>query len=653
MESWQQQGAKLVSTRIASPVGRVTFAILCVLVAFAVQFSFRDVFERFPFFLFWFALILSAWYGGFVGGLVTTLLAVMLVNFFFIPPVGDLYFEVNDILIAVAFAFIGVVISWLREGQLRTEVLIDQQHEEMRTTLTSIGDAVITTDAAGRVTLMNPVAESLTGWKLDEAAGKPLATVFRIINEDTRQPVESPVDEVLRLRSIVGLNSRILLLAKDGREIPIDDSGAPILDSEGRIRGVVLVFRDISQRREMEGFDQQIQQFALQLSGLTTANEVTRVIGDTIIRMTKASYSSVFRLTDDGQHLERTQSAGLQADYLQQHPSFPLDSLNPITDSVRTNQIIWIQTQADYISRYPQLEADIRQLGVQSAICIPFYQKGRAMGGMFVSFTQPKVFAPGEREALFVMAQFCAQALERVRLYESEQKARLEAEKANETKLQFLGVVSHELRTPLTSIKGFSSTLLADDVTWEPAEQRGFIEIIDQEADKLQDLIEQLLNLSRLQSGTLRVEPAPSTVNEILQAAENQLTMLAENHHLTLSIPDELPMVMVDKERMVQVICNLVQNAAKYSPAGTTITVSAKAVDHTVQIDVRDEGAGISPELREAVFEPFQQLEGGRKGVGLGLAICKAVVESHGGTIWIADVPPPGTQVSFTILTVN
>ncbi len=127
-----------------------------------------------------------------------------------------------------------------------------ERRDWLHTTLTSIGDAVISTDAGGLITLMNPVAEKLTGWTLQEAQGKPLTEVFRIVNQETRQTVENPVDKVRRLNHVVGLANHTILITKAGQEIAIDDSGAPIFDANGTIAGVVLVFRDVTRQRALE-----------------------------------------------------------------------------------------------------------------------------------------------------------------------------------------------------------------------------------------------------------------------------------------------------------------------------------------------------------------------------------------------------------------
>ena len=129
---------------------------------------------------------------------------------------------------------------------------IHEQREMFRTTIASIGDAVMTTDTQGRITYLNSVAQSLTGWRQEAAVGQPLETVFRIVNEETRASVENPVAKVLREGIVVGLANHTVLIAKDGTERPVDDSAAPIRDPKGNVAGVVMVFRDVTERRRAE-----------------------------------------------------------------------------------------------------------------------------------------------------------------------------------------------------------------------------------------------------------------------------------------------------------------------------------------------------------------------------------------------------------------
>ena len=167
------------------------------------------------------------------------------------------------------------------------------------------------------------------------------------------------------------------------------------------------------------------------------------------------------------------------------------------------------------------------------------------------------------------------------------------------------------------------------------------------------DLIEQLLDLSRLEAGTLRIAPKRQTIERIVDTAMAQLQIVTAQHRLDLNVPNDLPALHVDSDRIAQVLTNLVGNAVKFSPPHTAITVSAVRGDDVVQIDVSDEGRGIAPTERNRIFEPFQQIDDRGvnrvKGAGLGLAICKGLVEAHGGRIWVQDRSAPGTTVSFTL----
>lgn len=207
---------------------------------------------RATFALFYAAVAVAAWYGGIGPGLLATALAVLASNYFFLPPFYTFRFDLPGLVQLTTLALVALLTTLMADSRRRAEAAAHRQREQLQVTLTSIGDAVIVTDAAGRVTFMNPVAQELTGWDLAEALGRPLEQVFAIISESSREIVESPVVKVLREGAVVGLANHTLLVRRDGREVPIDDSGAPIRDETGQINGVVLVFRDISERRQAE-----------------------------------------------------------------------------------------------------------------------------------------------------------------------------------------------------------------------------------------------------------------------------------------------------------------------------------------------------------------------------------------------------------------
>jgi two-component system, OmpR family, sensor histidine kinase KdpD len=223
--------------------------------------------------------------------------------------------------------------------------------------------------------------------------------------------------------------------------------------------------------------------------------------------------------------------------------------------------------------------------------------------------------------------------------------------RSNVIKLNFLAMVSHELRTPLTSIKGFAATLLAEDIHFEPDAQREFMQVIADEAEKMQELVDQLVDLSRLESGTFAIKPVPVDLHEIITFSHTHFDTLKKRHQLQVEIADDLPLVMADIQRIAQVLANLIGNSAKYSPEQTLITLQAFRMGDFVQIDIVDAGNGIPPAERETVFEAFHQIKQSTddKGAGLGLAICKGIIEAHGGRIWVADHEGAGSTISFTL----
>jgi len=208
---------------------------------------------RFPYITLFPAIIVSAWLGGVWPGIVTTAITGTAAEYFWIEPTGSwAVSEPSELLGLLVFVVVGVVISALNEAWRRGTATVVESEERLNVTLRSIGDAVITTDDQGRVTRLNTIAEALTGWTEGDALGRPLKDVFVIINEQSRQPAENPAYRVLRDGAITGLANHTLLLSKDGREIAIDDSAAPIRAVEGQVAGVVMVFRDISERRRAE-----------------------------------------------------------------------------------------------------------------------------------------------------------------------------------------------------------------------------------------------------------------------------------------------------------------------------------------------------------------------------------------------------------------
>jgi PAS domain S-box-containing protein len=290
---------------------------------------------------------------------------------------------------------------------------------------------------------------------------------------------------------------------------------------------------------------------------------------------------------------------------------------------------------------------------IQTIAVFPLVALGNWLGCLLVFFSREKRFEPVELRQIKVLVDQATITLYNLQLLETEAESRHEAERANEIKTRFLAMISHELRTPLTSIIGFTTTLLAEDVTWEPEEQHDFVQTIQQEANRLQELIEHLLDLSRLEAGMLPIELEPHTLAEILEDALPQFHTLTSRQSLTMHIPANLPLVNVDAKRIAQVLVNLVRNASTYAPEGTEINISASVRGGFLQININDQGPGIPPGEHKRVFRAFRRganaENGAGKGAGLGLAICKGLVEAQGGRIWIKKKTTPGATICFTV----
>jgi PAS domain S-box-containing protein len=231
---------------------RYGVTVLSVGLAIILMMALGSLALRMPFAFFFAAVMLSAWFGGHGPGLLATVLGAITSAYLFVPPQYSFAIGIEGSIQLGVFLMVALFINLLAAARMRAQEAVRANEQWLSATLGSIGDAVIATDAQGRVIFMNAVAQYLTGWKQEEARGKELKEVFRIINEDTRQEVESPVAKVIREGSVVGLANHTLLIAKDGREARIDDSGAPIRDENGEITGVVLVFRDITERRQAD-----------------------------------------------------------------------------------------------------------------------------------------------------------------------------------------------------------------------------------------------------------------------------------------------------------------------------------------------------------------------------------------------------------------
>jgi two-component system sensor histidine kinase KdpD len=265
----------------------------------------------------------------------------------------------------------------------------------------------------------------------------------------------------------------------------------------------------------------------------------------------------------------------------------------------------------------------------------------------------PAADAPATPEQLHLLETFAAQAalaIERVALVEEAQQARLRSE-ADRLRNSLLSAVSHDLRTPLATITGSASALVEQEGVLDPAARRELAQAIQEEADRLNRLVHNLLEMTRLESGGIRVRKDWEPLEEVVGSALARVEKRLGQRRVDVRLPTDLPLVPLDPLLVEQVLINLLDNAIKYTPEDTPIDVSASADDDAVTVTVADRGPGFAPGEEGRIFEKFYRGEaaGTRSGAGLGLAIARGIVEVHGGQITAEPRAGGGALFRFTL----
>jgi signal transduction histidine kinase len=296
-------------------------------------------------------------------------------------------------------------------------------------------------------------------------------------------------------------------------------------------------------------------------------------------------------------------------------------------------------------------------------VAVPLMAQGRKVGALVMEKTGAEEnFTEVDLQIAAILASQGAIAIDNSRLM--HRLAQVEAlHQADRLRSEFVAMVSHELRTPLTSIKGYATTLLRPDVQWNNQTGTEYLSIISEECDKLMQLIDNILEVSRIEAGALRIYPEPIQIYEVLDRAATETRRRSPEVNLEVKYPpvNEIPYVQGDSQRIIQVLRNLIQNAIKYTPQDPHILLELSLMpvnqvndQEMVQIKVQDNGIGLTQENKDRIFERFYRVDTGSarrtEGTGLGLAICRGIVEAHGGRIWVESAGRgKGSAFYFTL----
>ncbi len=534
-------------------------------------------------------------------------------------------------LLGAAGSLVSAFLAWLTFLQVRARDAAEEsahllfvERERFRTTLGSVGEAVVATDTAGLVTFMNAVAERLTGWQAEEAVGRPATEVVRLVDEASGEPLGSPVTRLRGGAEVRSTTNSTRLICRSGEVRPIDESVASIVDERGGLIGTVAAFRDTTERR--------------------LAEEELR-IGEARKRtILESSLDSVITMDRSGRIVEFNSSAERTFGYRREEVVGRTVAETIIPPRFRTAHEVALRRffrsrSAAARGRRISLTAmrsNGSELPVEAAIAVSFLDDGSLLCSAYLRDIS------AERRA----------RIERERLLESERTARADAERASRLKDEFVATLSHELRTPLNAMLGWTHLLRRRQQ--EPAAVTEAIEVIERNARAQVRMVEDLLDMTRILAGKVRIDVQSCDPRAIIGAAVSSIEPAAQARNLsvTVEIDPQITTLIADPTRLQQIVTNLLSNAVKFTPERGAVRVECRREGECDVIRVIDTGVGIAADFLPYVFDRFRQADASTTrrfaGLGLGLSIVRQLVELHGGRVR-AESEGPGRGSTFTV----
>jgi PAS domain S-box-containing protein len=505
----------------------------------------------------------------------------------------------------VNLAFLGWAYGRLRRAQAESE----REKELLGTTLASIGDGVLVTDPHGRVTMVNREAERITGWASNEARGKELSEIFKVMNERTGQVQENPIDKVLRLGKVIGLANHTVLVRRDGQKVPIGDSGAPVRRGNGPIEGAVLVFRDVSEERK------------------------TQLVKERLATIVESSDDAIISKTLDG--TIQTWNAGAERIFgytPKEAVGQPITMLIPDERLDEETFILERMKRGERLDHFEtvRVRKDGRRLDVSLTVSPLKDEDGQVVGASKV-LRDITVRKKAEKKLQEARAQIelHAEELENTVAERTRQLQGTVAELES-----FCYSLSHDMRTPLRAIQSYSQMVLQEEGNKLGTDCADYLNKAISAAERMDQLIQDVLAFAKLSRQEIHLEPidVDRLVREIVQERPELQPQKAE-----IRVESPLRKMCGHSASLTQCVTNLLDNAVKFVAPGVRprVRVYSEADNGRVRLCFEDNGIGIEKEAQRRLFEMFQRMHTSTEyeGTGIGLAIVRKSAERMGGKV--------------------
>lgn len=567
------------------------------------------------------------------------------------------------VLLGVGIIGAAGIAVWRIEQQLRDSIA--RQVRRTEAMIAGMADGVLLVDGEGRTVFINPAGQRLLGKKDVGVSITQQAEVYRLRDEHGRtlDPQELPAAQALSTGRPVQ-ETTVIIAREGGEKVAVSMSATP-LQEDGRTSGVVVTFRDITERRRLE---EQMQVQAERAQILADAGAffssnidpgwVTQAIAERVAEVL-GDWSAVILRSSDSKELNVASiyhrdmaSLGLAWSYIYRQPLIVGEGL--------IGQVV--------SSGYPSLMTNVRPsfdtatpgtyhpspVKLASLLILPLRTRREMIGALIIAANDPDRAMTDDKLPLAeVLAERAALAIENAKLYTEQVEARRKVEDLSRLKDEFLSIASHELRTPVTSIKGYTqlAKMLIKEGDLGTSEE--YLDIALDQIDRMSRLILELLDVSRIETGRLEIRRDAIAWPQFVRDVVHRHHTAVSDRRFHVSIPEDRKVIAGDRDRLEQVLGNLLENAVKYSPDGSDITVTVEDRGDTFVTAVSDRGIGIPSDELGQVFERFHR---GRQvsstnygGLGLGLYITKQIIERHGGSIWVESREAQGTTFFFSL----